>query len=189
MTKKEMRRKPDNPRQISQAEYARLQADLVRFGDLSGVVHNVRTGNLACGNQRFSALDLAALEPVITERYAEPTRTGTLAEGYFIQHGERFTYRQVDWDLETENHACVAANRDGGRWDWAGELLLNTDAELLGDWGFDEEYLHELNDDAANTREFLEAQAEPAEFPEYDESIADDVEMMECPQCGHRFPK
>lgn len=27
------------------------------------------------------------------------------------------------------------------------------------------------------------------EFPEYDESVADDVEMCECPKCGHRFPK
>ena len=27
------------------------------------------------------------------------------------------------------------------------------------------------------------------EFPEYDESIADDVEFLECPSCGHKFPK
>ena len=33
-----MKRKPDNPRQISKTEYARLQADLERFGDLGGIV-------------------------------------------------------------------------------------------------------------------------------------------------------
>jgi ParB-like chromosome segregation protein Spo0J len=27
------------------------------------------------------------------------------------------------------------------------------------------------------------------EFPEYDETIADDVEFIECPECGHKFPK
>lgn len=27
------------------------------------------------------------------------------------------------------------------------------------------------------------------EFPEYDEDIADDVEYLECPECGHRWPK
>lgn len=27
------------------------------------------------------------------------------------------------------------------------------------------------------------------EFKEYDESTADDVEMCECPNCGHKFPK
>lgn len=30
---------------------------------------------------------------------------------------------------------------------------------------------------------------EALEFKEYDESIADDVEFIECPSCGHRFPK
>lgn len=28
----------------------------------------------------------------------------------------------------------------------------------------------------------------PEEFPEYDESAADDVAMLECPKCGHHFP-
>ena len=27
------------------------------------------------------------------------------------------------------------------------------------------------------------------EFPEYDESARDDVEWIECPECGHRWPK
>ena len=27
------------------------------------------------------------------------------------------------------------------------------------------------------------------EFPEYDESIADEVEYITCPECGHRWPK
>ena len=27
------------------------------------------------------------------------------------------------------------------------------------------------------------------EFPEYDESVADEVEYIECPECGHRWPK
>lgn len=30
---------------------------------------------------------------------------------------------------------------------------------------------------------------EDVEFPEYDESIADEVEYIECPSCGHKFPK
>lgn len=27
------------------------------------------------------------------------------------------------------------------------------------------------------------------EFPEYDESVEDEVEYIECPNCGHKFPK
>ena len=29
----------------------------------------------------------------------------------------------------------------------------------------------------------------PEDFPEYDESIADDVEFIKCPKCGYDFPK
>ena len=29
----------------------------------------------------------------------------------------------------------------------------------------------------------------PDEFPEYDESVENDVEYLECPECGHRWPK
>jgi len=28
----------------------------------------------------------------------------------------------------------------------------------------------------------------PEDFPEYDESVGDDVEWIECPECGHRWP-
>jgi hypothetical protein len=30
---------------------------------------------------------------------------------------------------------------------------------------------------------------ESVEFPEYDESVGDEVEWLECPECGHRWPK
>jgi len=30
---------------------------------------------------------------------------------------------------------------------------------------------------------------EPPEFKEFDESIADEVEMIECPECGYKWPK
>lgn len=33
------------------------------------------------------------------------------------------------------------------------------------------------------------ADAEPPAFKEFDESVADDVEMCTCPKCGHAFPK
>ena len=29
----------------------------------------------------------------------------------------------------------------------------------------------------------------PEDEPEYDETIADDVEFIKCPECGHEFPK
>ena len=56
--------------------------------------------------------------------------------------------------------------------------------------------VQELNDKAdADIQAVLDEMATeyqlemPEEFKEYDESIADDVEMITCPHCGERFPK
>ena len=54
-------------------------------------------------------------------------------------------------------------------------LANNFEIDDLLEWGFE-------------TFE-LQLYTEPAEFTEYDESVAEDVEMIECPECGHRFPK
>ncbi|MCI0563624.1 MAG: hypothetical protein MN733_34560, partial [Nitrososphaera sp.] len=47
---------------------------------------------------------------MITQRYRKPTRTGTVAEGYVIADGERYHYREVNWDEETHAAANIAAN-------------------------------------------------------------------------------
>jgi len=47
----------------------------------------------------------------------------------------------------------------------------------LGDF-FREDELAELLGDISDV-----------EFPEYDESVADEVEYHECPNCGHKWPK
>ena len=60
-----------------------------------------------------------------------------------------------------------------GEWDW--DILANEfEFGDLIEWGFEE---HELG---INNM---------PEFPEYGEDIADDVEMVECPECGCSFPK
>lgn len=55
-------------------------------------------------------------------------------------------------------------------------LRMRANHGLAGS-GYDEEDLTELVRRTA-----------PPEFPEYDEDVADEVEMVECPGCGHRFP-
>lgn len=55
-------------------------------------------------------------------------------------------------------------------------LANNFELDDLLDWGFEKSELD------------LEMYYAP-EFEEYDESVADDVEMIECPNCGHHFPK
>ena len=61
-----------------------------------------------------------------------------------------------------------------GEWDF--DLLATFDADELLSWGFKEFELGMVDLDSI-------------EFPEYDESVADEVEWNECPECGHRWPK
>ncbi len=85
--------------------------------------------------------------------------------------------------------------------DEAAKLLTVLDP-LAGMAGVDEEKLTELlaefeteNESLQGMLDELAMSVEPFEMPadadgkEFDESCADDVEMMECPSCGHKFPK
>lgn len=151
-----MKHKPNNPRRISPKEFERLRADLTTFGDLSGIVHNVTTGNLVGGNQRTRAMDLLSAGALdIVARYDPPTRAGTIAEGFFTWQGERYLYREVAWDAATEDAACIVANRDGGWWDF--DALAAFDAELLEGLGFDADYKRDLDDAAAHIAAMLDA--------------------------------
>ncbi len=55
----ELRHAPYNPRKIDAEYLINLHASMREFGDLSGIVRNVRTGNLVGGHQRVKAFDPA----------------------------------------------------------------------------------------------------------------------------------
>lgn len=66
--------------------------------------------------------------------------------------------------------------------------MAETDAQILDD------LLREVNTGEAALQQVLadlaaDANVIPPEFKEYDETVADDVEMIECPHCGKSFPK
>lgn len=69
----------------------------------------------------------------------------------------------------------IRLNKNTGSWDF--DTLAN-EFELpdLVEWGFEPFELGINNEPAP-------------EFKEYDESVADDVEFIECPNCGHKWPK
>src|SRR5436853_352297 len=46
---------PKNPRTISKHDFEALKKSILKFGDLSGVIFNKRTGHLAGGHQRIEA--------------------------------------------------------------------------------------------------------------------------------------
>lgn len=124
---------PYNPRKIDDARLEALGRAMETFGDLSGIVFNVRTRHVVGGHQRLKHIPKDA-RVVVSERFQEASPQGTIATGHIVWKGERWTYREVDWDEQTEAGANVAANKHGGEWDFPKltELLSELDAH-----GFD----------------------------------------------------
>lgn len=52
MKVKNLKANPENPRTITDAKLLQLKRSMERFGDLSGIVFNRRSGNLGGGHQR-----------------------------------------------------------------------------------------------------------------------------------------
>lgn len=114
---------PKNPRKISDSKLAMLKEAINEFGDLGAIIYNRTSKLLVGGHQRLKLVDKSA-KIKIEKTYPNPTRTGTVAEGYISINGERFKYREVLWDGAKEKAAAIAANRNAGEWD----------NDLLGDW-------------------------------------------------------
>lgn len=113
---KELTPNPNNPRKITDDKLTMLKKALVEFGDLSGIVYNRRTKQLVGGHQRSKLFDTDS-EITLTKEYPKPTQTGTVAEGFGVLSGERFSYREVDWPKHKEMAANIAANKGAGIWD------------------------------------------------------------------------
>lgn len=118
-----------NPRTINKDDYKNLVQSIRRFGDLSGIVYNVRTGQLVGGHQRQKAFgEIGADNIEITQKYEQPNGVGTVAVGHVMLDGERYGYREVDWDATFEKAANVAANRIQGEFD--NDLLAEITYEI-----------------------------------------------------------
>lgn len=129
-----------NPRKISKKQHELLESSLVEFGDLSGIIVNIRTGEIIGGNQRSAIFRKKDAEIEITERYTSPSDTGTMAIGYVISNGEKYAYREVDWDEKTAESANIRANKIGGQFDF--DILANQfDIDILTESGFDDSEL------------------------------------------------
>lgn len=164
-----------NPRKISDDRLVMLKKSLDEFGDLSGTVWNRRTQRLVSGHQRGKVLPPDA-DIVIMQQYDPPTRTGTVAQGHVLIAGEKFAYREVDWDEQKETAGMIAANRHGGEWDYPtyADLMLelehsNYDLDLTGNTESDLEKLFA----------YIPKDKELPEDPEPD--VADSVDPLALP--------
>lgn len=117
----------DNPREISDEAAGGLRSSLKRFGDISGVVFNKRTGELVCGHQRMTQFRAEygdqPIEPIDTE-------TGRI---YTPDRQHFLNVRVVDWSPAKQRAANVAANNQkiAGRFtDDLSTYLLEVQADL-----------------------------------------------------------
>jgi hypothetical protein len=99
-----------NPRTMSEKSRRALRTSMTEFKDISGIVWNLKTGNLVSGNHRWEHL----IEEFGKDNL-ELVRSND-ADDYFLILGmgefTGYLLREVDWDEDMEKAANIAANSD-----------------------------------------------------------------------------
>ena len=151
-----------NPRSIQEESAAGLAASLKRFGDISGIVWNQKTGNLVCGHQRVEQLKEAGAVMVAGKN-----------PKFVLKQGKKtyqFPIRVVELSRSEEVAANVAANNHQTQGEFT-DNLSDLLAEIEGSLG--PEVFDELNLDALAEAEKL---ANDAPKQKSKEKV--------CPHCG-----
>lgn len=154
---------PDwNPRNITDADLKRLERSIDEFGYIAPIVVNDVNMHVVGGNQRLKALK--------TLGYTEVD----------------VVYVHIE-DITKEKACNVALNKISGQWDNEKLKVVLEEIQLspidINLTGFEELELKQF--DLFEDEDYLI----PDDEPEYDESIADDIEVIVCPSCGYEIPK
>jgi hypothetical protein len=168
-----------NPRVITDEKLGQLKKAIAEFGDLSGIIFNKKTKQLIGGHQRVKLIDKNT-EVVIEKRYPKKTKTGTLGEGYIVVNGERFAYREVEWDETKEKAANIAANKGAGEWDFE---QLAVWMKEIDSFGFDLDTT--MFDEDERFGFFNDVNFGPGD--ENDQGKLDKKKPIVCPHCGEEF--
>lgn len=181
-----------NPRTITERELNGLKHSYDTFGDLSGIVLNIRTGTLVSGHQRIKTLKGKKSR---IEKHPHTDSYGTVATGWVeyksanADHISKIPYREVDWsDGKMEKAANIAANAHGGQFDKdkLGALLeeledATFDIELTG---LDPLTLRSLRT-AKSEGDSVDREEKHESFKEYDENS---FELDNCcPRCKYKW--
>lgn len=154
-----------NPKRISKTHAARLLELWERLGQFQTIAIGPG-GEVYDGHQRLSVLKAAH---------------GAKYEVQALQSSRALTEKERE-ELTVAAHVGTV-----GQFDW--DALSGWDAGDLQQWGFDTETLTNWQADIGALREMIDSEIPDIDFKEYDESIEDEVEFIECPSCGHKFPK
>lgn len=162
-----------NPRTITDDQLENLGYAMEEFGDLSGIVINVKTNCVVGGHQRIKHFQPD--DEVIKKPCAD--KTGTVAIGYIInKNGSRWQYREVDWSEKKEIAANIAANKHGG-------TFIEAEVEQLIKEIEDEVDLTLTGFSEKEIKEMLEVEDE-----EIKEKEIDDIETNnKCPKCDYEW--
>lgn len=190
LTVKGLREAKYNPRSITKQRLNKLQDSMKLFGDLSGVVFNVKTKTLISGHQRLTSVRDVKTKIVQTP---ETDAHGTVAVGHIVaktDKGEiRIPYRAVDWNLTKEKAANIAANAHGGNFDKDKLALVLADIEKSKAFNIEIVGLDALTLKSLKMPDLKgkDGKVKPTtEFKSYGADLADD-EKHTCPKCQYRF--
>lgn len=78
-----------NPRRITQKQFNDLAAWLKKYGDLSGIVHDLNSDQIIGGNQRTKVFNVNECEVELVAQYDRPDEQGTVAHGFIVWRGHR----------------------------------------------------------------------------------------------------
>ncbi len=167
---------PYNPRKITDKQLAMLKKSMAEFGDLSGIVVNVKTGHIVGGHQRVKNLDPSW--PIVKQSHTD--KVGTVALGHIETPWGRWQYREVSWTEKKEAAANIAANKHGGEFDFQKlkEIIITLDDGSMDPelFGFNS---HEIE-------LMMTAVHIPEENKQIDEEGMKDTKN-ECPNCGFKW--
>lgn len=157
----------DNANQGSPRGQKMIQDSLQEDGAGRGIVVD-KNNNVVAGNKTLeSAVDVGIDKAIIVET------TGN----------ELVITKRLDWDLYEDESPRRYAYRDNRSSEvslnWSPEqLLLDKEAGVDFNGLFFENEFDEITDAIPDV-----------DFKEYDEDIENEVEYVECPHCGEKFPK
>lgn len=148
-----------NPRSITNKAASGLTYSMNEYGDLSGIVFNIRTKNLVAGHQR--------IDQIFKQFGPLPINQVTDEQGVIeCPNGNSFFVRFVNWDLKKQRAANVAANSPTIQGDFTDELQIvlldiqESDTNSFEAMSLD--VLLDLDDDADGQVKQIEVKAPPA---------------------------
>jgi hypothetical protein len=164
---------PHNPRTIEAEASAALGTSLDEFGDISGIVFNVRPtkeaphGSLVTGHQRVDQLRAQHGELNLDVGNALRGVPGDREAWLVTPKGDRFRVRLVDWPRKKHVAAMLAANSSALAGDWTDGLgLLLEEVKADNRELFDSLLLDQLATSEASAADSSDPAGESVDVPE-----------------------